>query len=124
MHTPGAHPVHDTQIKRLRHLNLFQYECFLELRVPRVRLPNGKVYLVGSEWVGRLDGFTLLFQALTSALRRQMSFAAVRHIVNLSRTEACDLRVARGIRDLEVRQPTMFDCAQYLREHGTNRDQS
>jgi transposase len=26
----GVHPVHDTRIKRLRHLNFFQHECFLE----------------------------------------------------------------------------------------------
>ena len=42
----GEHPVHDTQIKRLRHLNFFQHECFLEVRVPRVRLPDGSVRLV------------------------------------------------------------------------------
>jgi len=24
---PGLHPVHDTQIKRYRHLNFFQHEC-------------------------------------------------------------------------------------------------
>jgi transposase len=34
----GVHPVHDTQIKRLRHLNFFQHECFLEVRTPRVKL--------------------------------------------------------------------------------------
>ncbi|MFM0523350.1 ISL3 family transposase, partial [Caballeronia jiangsuensis] len=28
----GEHPVHDTQIKRLRHLNFFQHECYLEVR--------------------------------------------------------------------------------------------
>jgi hypothetical protein len=33
--------VHDTQIKGLRHLNFFQHECHLEVRVPRVRLPDG-----------------------------------------------------------------------------------
>jgi transposase len=80
----GAHPVHDTQIKRLRHLNFFQHECFLEVRVPRVRLPDGKVRLVEPEWVGRLDGFTLLFEALVLALCRQMPFAAVARIVGLS----------------------------------------
>ena len=42
----GEHPVHDTQIKRLRHLNFFQHECYLEVRVPRVKLPNGAVRLV------------------------------------------------------------------------------
>lgn len=81
---PGAHPVHDTQTKRLRHLNFFQHECFLEVRVPRVRLPDGKVRLVEPPWTGRLDGFTLLFEALVLAMCRQMPFAAVARIVGLS----------------------------------------
>ena len=34
----GEHKVHDTQVKRLRHLNFFQHECYLEVRVPRVTL--------------------------------------------------------------------------------------
>ena len=80
----GEHPVHDTQIKRLRHLNFFQHECFLEVRVPRVRLPDGKVRLVEPPWVGRLDGFTLLFEALVLALCREMPFAAVARLVGLS----------------------------------------
>src|SRR5260370_40753066 len=33
---PGEHPVHDTVIKRLRHLNFFQFDCFLEVRACRV----------------------------------------------------------------------------------------
>jgi hypothetical protein len=37
----GEHPVHDTVSKRYRHLNFFQHECFLEVRVPRVKLPVG-----------------------------------------------------------------------------------
>jgi transposase len=57
-HAPGQHPVHDTQIKRLRHLNFFQHECHLDVRVPRVRLPDGKVALVEPDWVGKLSGFT------------------------------------------------------------------
>jgi hypothetical protein len=40
----GRHPVHDTQIKRYRHLNFFQFECILEVRVPRVQLSDGRVY--------------------------------------------------------------------------------
>ena len=39
----GLHPVHDTQIKRLRHLNFFQHECFLEVRTLRVKMPHGKL---------------------------------------------------------------------------------
>lgn len=78
------HPVYDSQIKRLRHLNFFQHECFLEVRVPRINLPDGKIRLVEPEWVGKLDGFTLLFEALVLALCRQMPFAAVARLVGLS----------------------------------------
>ncbi|CAB3809492.1 ISL3 family transposase ISAe1 [Paraburkholderia ultramafica] len=80
----GEHPVHDTQIKRLRHLNFFQHECFLNVRVPRVRLPDGSVRLVEPDWVGQLSGFTLLFEALVLMLAQQMPFAAVARTVNLS----------------------------------------
>jgi transposase len=78
---PGQHPVHDTQIKRLRHLDFFQHECHLEVRVPRVRLPDGKVALVEPDWAGKLAGFTLLFEALVLMLAQQMPFAAVARIV-------------------------------------------
>jgi transposase len=81
---PGLHPVHDTQSKRYRHLNFFQYECYLEVRVPRVKLPDGRVRLVEPPWAGQLAGFTLLFEALVLALCQQMPFAAVARIVGES----------------------------------------
>jgi transposase len=81
---PGLHPVHDTQSKRLRHLNFFQHECYLEVRVPRVKLPDGRVALVEPDWVGKLSGFTLLFEALVLALAQQMPFAAVARMVGES----------------------------------------
>jgi len=80
----GAHPAHDTQIKRLRHLNFFQHECFLEVRTPRVKLPDGKVVLVEPDWCGKLAGFTLLFEALVLAMAQQMTFSAVAKLVNES----------------------------------------
>ncbi len=80
----GTHPVHDTQIKRLRHLNFFQHECFLEVRTPRVKLPDGGVVLVEPDWFGKLAGFTLLFEALVLAMAQQMTFAAVAKLVGES----------------------------------------
>lgn len=80
----GAHPVHDTQTKRYRHLNFFQHECHLEVRVPRVKLPDGRVALLEPDWAGKLNGFTLLFEALVLMLARQMPFAAVARIVGES----------------------------------------
>jgi transposase len=78
------HPVHDTQVKRLRHLNFFQHECPLEVRVARLRLPDGKVALIEPDWVGKLAGFTLLFETLVLMLAQQMPFAAVARIVGES----------------------------------------
>ena len=81
----GEHPVHDTVSKRFRHLNFFQHECFLEVRVPRVRLPDGAVRQIEPPWAGKLSGFTLLFEALVLMLCQQMTFAAAARLVGESR---------------------------------------
>lgn len=80
----GVHPVHDTVSKRYRHLNFFQHECFLEVRTPRVKLPDGRVALVEPAWAGKLSGFTLLFEALVLMLCQQMTFAATARLVGES----------------------------------------
>lgn len=80
----GAHGVHDTVTKTYRHLNFFQHECHLQVRTPRVKLPNGSVRLVEPDFAGRLNGFTLLFEAFILMLSGQMPFAAVSRIVGES----------------------------------------
>jgi len=45
---PAQHPVHDTVTKQYRHLNFFQHECYLKVRVPRVKLPDGSGALGGA----------------------------------------------------------------------------
>lgn len=80
----GTHPVHDTVTKRYRHLNFFQHECVLEVRTPRVKLPDDSVRLVKPPFAGKLSGFTLLFEALVLMLAPQMPFAAVARIVGIS----------------------------------------
>ena len=82
--TAGEHPVHDTVTKTYRHLNFFQHECVLEVRTPRVKLPDGSVHLVKPPFAGKLSGFTLLFEALVLMLARQMPFAAVARIAGIS----------------------------------------
>ena len=119
---PGQHPVYDTQIKRLRHLNFFQHECHLEVRVPRLRLPDGRVALLDPDWVGKLAGFTLLFEALVLMLAQQMPFAAVARIVGESwhRVHAIcrryvDLAVAAT--DLSAVDAVAIDETSYKRGH-------
>jgi hypothetical protein len=70
----GVHPVHDTVTKTYRHLNFFQHERELEVRVPRVKLPDGKVMQITPPWSGKLSGFTLLFEAFVLLLARETTF--------------------------------------------------
>jgi len=105
----GAHPAHDTVTKRYRHLNFFQHECHLEVRVPRVRLPDGGIRQVEPDWAGRLAGFTLLFEALIMAMCREMTFAAVSRLVGLSWHQVvaiCKRYVELGLEQADFSQVT------------------
>lgn len=86
--TEGEHPVHDTVLKRYRHLNFFEHECYLEARVPRCKLPDGGVRQVSPGWEGALSGFTLLFEALVMALCQRMSFSGAGRIAGISAYQA------------------------------------
>jgi transposase len=49
-----------------------------------VRLPDGSVRQVEPTWFGRLDGFTLMFEALIVLLAQQMPFSVVAKMTGLS----------------------------------------
>ena len=80
----GMHPVHDAVTKTYRHLNFFQHECELEVRLPRVKLPDGKVMQITPPWSGKLSGFTLLFEAFVLLLARETTFTGASRISGLS----------------------------------------
>jgi transposase len=114
--------VHDTQVKRYRHLNFFQHECYLEVRTPRVKLPDGRVVRVEPDWAGKLSGFTLLFEALVLALAREMSFAAVARTVGESwhRVHAiCARYVELAVAEADLSETTALaiDETSYRRGH-------
>jgi transposase len=109
----GEHPVHDTVTKSYRHLNFFQHECHLEVRVPRVKLPDGSVIQVSPAWAGKLSGFTLLFEAFVLLLCREMTFSGAARITGLSAyrvqalaekyvNETVALAVYSEVRDLAI----------------------
>jgi transposase len=78
------YPVHDTEEKTWRHLNFFQHECYLHVRVPRVRTDDGSVITVLPPWAGRMLGFTLLFEALLLELCRNMPVYQVARMTGVS----------------------------------------
>ena len=122
--TPGVegnHPVHDTVIKRYRHLNFFQHECHLEVRIPRVRLPDGGIGQVEPDWAGRLSGFTLLFEALIMAMCREMTFAAVSRLVGLSWHQVvaiCKRYVELGLEQADFSRVTRLAADETSRAKG------
>jgi len=75
---------YDTSDKRWRHLNFFEHECYLHARVPRVKLPNGKVKHITTPWEGLSNGFTLLFEALALQLCQAMPVSKVAKITQTS----------------------------------------
>jgi len=67
-----SYPAYDSVKKTWRHLNFFEYECHLHVRVPRVKDGDGKVKLISPPWSGVVNGFTLLFEALIIQLCQAM----------------------------------------------------
>jgi transposase len=94
----------------------------LEVRVPRVKLPDGRVLLVDPGWAGQLSGFTLLFEALIFLMCREMPFAAVARIVQVSphRVQAlCQkyVKLAEAQADLSDLSALAVDETSYRRGH-------
>lgn len=68
----GSFKAYDTNQKTWRHLNFFQYKCYLHAWIPRVDIGNGKVRQVDTPWEGRASGFTLMFEAFLMELVKLM----------------------------------------------------
>lgn len=59
----GEFKVYDSSKKNWRHLNFFEYECYLNCKTPRIDLGDGKTEIVNPPWAGLSNDFTLLFEA-------------------------------------------------------------
>ena len=57
-------PVHDHEEREWRHLDTCQFETVLVCRVPRLRMPDGKVWTVPVPWAEKGSRFTRLFERL------------------------------------------------------------
>ena len=74
-------PVHDSEVKRWRHMNFWQHATYLSARVPRVACPEHQVRQVAVPWARAQSGFTLMFEALVMALAREMPVSALAVLV-------------------------------------------
>jgi len=113
----GEHPVHDTVSRTYRHMNFFQFDCFFDVRVPRVKLPDGSVRQVTPPWAGKLSGLTLLYEAFVLVMSREMPFRGVSRRTGLSRHRVmavCDRYVDEAVSlrdDSQVRDVAADDTS-------------
>jgi transposase len=76
-----ACPVHDSELKRWRHMNFWQHSTYLSARVPRIECPEHKVKQVEVPWARAQSGFTLMFEALVMALAKEMPISAIAALI-------------------------------------------
>ncbi len=73
--------VHDTTERQWRHLNFFQYRCYIHARLPRTKCKEHGVKTVLVPWAREGSGFTLLMEAVLLAMLQQMPVSQVaRHV--------------------------------------------
>ncbi len=78
-------PAHDTLEREWRHLNFFQFEAYIQARIPRVRCAQcGKTTQVAVPWARPQAGFTQLMEALVITLCKAMPVAQVADLLNVS----------------------------------------
>ena len=63
---------YDTSDKTWRHLNFFQYKCYLHCRVPRVECKKCGIHQAKVPWTRKNSGFTLLMDSMIVLMAQKM----------------------------------------------------
>jgi transposase len=90
--------VYDTVAKTWRHLDFFQYKCYIHMRTPRVDCPKCGKKLWVPPWARRESGFTLLFEAFVMRLAKAMPVLQIAELVDETDTRLW--RIVRGYVEL------------------------
>lgn len=72
---------YDTERHTWRHLNFFQHEAYLNVRVPRVNCGDCGIKTIEVPWARSGSGFTLLFEALIMVMAKAMPVKSIADIV-------------------------------------------
>lgn len=80
--------VHDSRYRVWRHLNMMDYRCYLNVKLPRIKCDRHKVLVIGEIPWGRLNiHFTHLFEQEVMRLCQEMSVsAAAKHLGEVDTT--------------------------------------
>ena len=74
---------YDTTEKEWRHLNFFQYACYLVVRVPRTDCPDDGILQIDVPWAREGADFTFLFESFAMTLVREMPVNKVSQIIKV-----------------------------------------
>jgi transposase len=74
---------YDTTEKEWRHLNFFQYACYLTVRVPRIDCQSDGIHQIDVPWARDGADFTFLFESLAMTLVREMPVNKVSQIIKV-----------------------------------------
>jgi len=74
---------YDTTEKEWRHLNFFQYACYLVVRVPRTNCPDDGILQIEVPWAREGADFTFLFESFAMTLVREMPVNKVSQIIKV-----------------------------------------
>lgn len=74
---------YDTTEKEWRHLNFFQYACYLMVRIPRIDCPNDGILQIDVPWARDGADFTFLFESFAMTLVREMPVNKVSQIIDV-----------------------------------------
>ena len=74
--------VHDTVEKVWRHLNFFQYKCFIHFPNPKLKCNKCGVHLFMPPWSRPRSGFTVLFEAFVLTLVKEMPVSKIAELMD------------------------------------------
>ena len=70
--------VHDSNYIRIRHLDLFEYRCYLNVKIPRINCPRDGVKVInGNNWSRKGSHYSRKLEVQIIRLCKQMSVSAV-----------------------------------------------
>lgn len=96
---------HDFDDFTWRHLNFFEYHCFVTARVPRMLGPVHGIKRVGVPWARQGSRFTLLFEQAALALVREMPVLAAARVIGITNNRLWRIvenYVSRAIEGLDL----------------------
>lgn len=74
--------VHDTKEKVWRHLNFFQYKCYIHFRNPKIKCDKCGVHQFVPYWARPRSGFTSLFEAFILTLAKEMPVSKIAELID------------------------------------------